>query len=191
MTDRMLPARRDPDAPAVLRRRAVVAGVVVRLCRAEDLPRLEWFGLYSHHREILVDAFARQTRGENMMLVADLNEFPVGQAWVDLVKRRADGIGYVWAVRVFPLLQRLGLGTLLMQAVEDLLCDRRLFIAEVGVEKDNPEARKLYQRLGYTPSGELQEEYSYTTPDGVYARHIVDQWILRKRLDVRPAEAGE
>lgn len=160
----------------------VVAEVRIRPCQQEDLELLEWFGLYRHHREIFLDAFARQLRGDNVMLVADLNDFPVGQAWVDLVKRQVEGVGYIWAVRVFPFLRGLGIGTRLMQAAEDVLRERGLGIAEVGVEKDNETAHGLYLRLGYQPHGNLVEEYTYTTSEGVPGHQVVDQWILRKRL---------
>jgi ribosomal protein S18 acetylase RimI-like enzyme len=173
---------------STFREGTVVVDVRVRPCRAADLTDLEWFGLYSHHREIFQSAFARHLRGENIMLVAEFNNFPVGQAWVDLVKRRAVGIGYIWAVRVFPLLRGLGIGTLLMAAAEQVVCQQGLRIAEVGVEKDNTDARRLYERLGYTLHGELREEYSYTTPDGVHGWHQVDQLILHKQLPV-PAAA--
>src|SRR5207302_8440273 len=76
------PMLRAVQAPLAIRRAAVVAEVLIRLCRAEDLPQLEWFGMYAHHREILRDAFARHMRGDNLMLVADLNDFPVAQAWL-------------------------------------------------------------------------------------------------------------
>lgn len=59
---------------------------------------------------------------------------------------------------------------------------RLAVVAEVGVEKDNEAAHRLYVRLGYEPHGDVLEEYAYTTPDGESARHVVDQWILRKRL---------
>jgi ribosomal protein S18 acetylase RimI-like enzyme len=173
--------------PAELRepsteRLAVVAEVMVRPCREEDLQTLEWFGLHSHHREIFVDTFARHLSGENIMLVADLNDFPVGQAWVDLIKRQSERVGYIWAVRVFPFLRGLGIGTYLMRSAEELLRVHGFNHAEVGVEKDNEAARRFYVRLGYLPHGELTEEYSYTTPEGVHAHHIVDQWIMRKSL---------
>jgi ribosomal protein S18 acetylase RimI-like enzyme len=69
-----------------------------------------------------------------------------------------------------------------MSSAETVIRERGLRIAEVGVEKDNPDARRLYERLGYTLQSELREQYSYTTPDGVHASHLVDQWILHKQL---------
>src|SRR4051812_19296174 len=58
--------------------------VSIRPCMREALPQLEWFGLYTPHREIIGEAFDRQGRGENLMLVAEVNGFPVGQVWIDL-----------------------------------------------------------------------------------------------------------
>jgi ribosomal protein S18 acetylase RimI-like enzyme len=171
-----------PDTHADLHRSAIVAEVVVRTCRAEDLPALEWFGQFTHHRQVFTEAFARHLRGENLMLVADLNGFPVGQAWIDLTKRRADSVGYVWAVRVFSILRNLGLGTALMATAENLLQERGFAIAEVGVEKDNAAARRLYERLGYRVVRGLVEEYQYTPPGGAPTVQQVEQWLMHKQL---------
>jgi ribosomal protein S18 acetylase RimI-like enzyme len=178
----------DTRMSATIDRTVVAADVAVRLCHDEDLRRLEWFGLYSHHRQIFDEAFARQLRDENIMLVADLHGFPIGQAWIDLTKRQAEAVGYIWAVRVFPFLRNMGIGTLLMRAAERVLSGRAISVAEVGVEQSNPQARRLYERLGYTMYTQLTEEYGYTTPEGVHTRQVVDQWILRKRLDGPPTD---
>jgi ribosomal protein S18 acetylase RimI-like enzyme len=154
--------------------------VLVRTCVAEDLPLLEWYGLFRDHREHFTEAFARHLAGDNVMLVADLRGFPVGQAWIDLVKHRADRVGYVWAVRVFPFLRGLGIGTQLIQAAECVLAERGYRGAELGVEKDNPDARRLYERLGYGLVGEERAEYAIANPDGAVATYAVEQWLLRK-----------
>ena len=171
------------DADVVLDRLVLPLTVSVRPCREEDLSNLEWFGCFTHHREIFRQAYERQLRGEVVMLIADLQGFPVGQAWLDLEKRRTESIGVLWAVRVLPFLRNLGIGSLLIRAAERLLHTRGMDGAELGVEKDNVEARRLYERLGYHLVGEVSEEYGYTTPDGISAHHVVDQWILRKDLD--------
>jgi ribosomal protein S18 acetylase RimI-like enzyme len=56
-------------------------------------------------------------------------------------------------------------------------------LAEVGVELDNPAARRLYERLGYQVAAQISEEYGYTTPEGVVTRQVVDQWLLRKPVE--------
>lgn len=157
--------------------------VRVRPCVAEDLPLLEWYGLFRDHRAVFREAFARHLAGENVMLVADLRGFPVGQVWIDLVKHRAERVGYVWAVRVFPFLQGLGIGTRLIHAAENVLAERGYRGAELGVEKDNPDARRLYERLGYALVGEDRGDYALTTPDRAMATHTIDHWLLRKSFD--------
>jgi ribosomal protein S18 acetylase RimI-like enzyme len=170
------------DARAVLARPVIVAEVEIRPCRAEDLPQLEWYGIFRDHRELFDRAFARHMLGENVMLVADLGLFPVGQAWVDLTKNRGDRSAYIWAVRVFPFLRGLGIGTRLLEASEAIALGHDCRWAEVGVEKDNPDARRLYERLGYTYARELTEQYQLHTPDGAPVTYTVDQWLLRKSL---------
>src|SRR5437868_4023084 len=66
------------------------ATVTIRPCVRDDLAKLEWFGLFTLHREIIHSAFERQERGENRMLVAELNSFPVGQVWIDLTTKQEE-----------------------------------------------------------------------------------------------------
>lgn len=163
-------------------RHALRLELVIRTCREEDLPRLEWFGMFTPHRELIRDAYDRQERGEVAMLVADVNGFPVGQVWVDFVRRAADSMGTIWALRVLPPLQGKGIGTRLLAAAERVIRARGREAAEIGVEKDNPGARRVYERAGYRVVREEYEEYEYTTPDGTRIRVPVDEWILRKSL---------
>ena len=97
---------------------SIALDLKIRQCAREDLPQLEWLGLYTEHRQLIEDAFRRQQAGEVMMLVADLDGFPVGQAWLDLSDRAAESVGVIWAVRVFPLLRNHGIGTRLMIAAK-------------------------------------------------------------------------
>lgn len=157
--------------------------VSVRLCTREDLPALEWYGLYTAHREIIAEAWRRQEQGDNLMLLAEANGAPAGQVWIDLARSRAARAGFLWAVRVVPWLEGLGIGSWLVGCAERLLRARGLAAAELGVEKKNAGARRLYQRLGYRPVGELQEEYGFTPPGGAPVRVAIDEWLLRKRID--------
>ena len=95
--------------------------VTIRLCRKDDLPALEWFGMFTDHREMILAAYDSQERGEALMLVAETQGFPVCQVWIDLTLERVDATGVLWAVRVFPTLQNRGIGTRLMVAAEDVL----------------------------------------------------------------------
>jgi ribosomal protein S18 acetylase RimI-like enzyme len=156
--------------------------VTIRGCTEEDLPKLEWFGLHHHSREIIRAAHGRTRAGEVVMLVADVGGFPVGQVWVDFEKKRPDSVGILWALRVIPCLHNLGIGTRLVRAAEEVVRARGYRTAELGVEKTNPAARRLYERLGYAVVGEEQDSWEYLTPDGAHAVEHSDEWILHRPL---------
>jgi ribosomal protein S18 acetylase RimI-like enzyme len=158
--------------------------VEIRPCTADDLPGLEWHGMFLPHRALIDAAYQRQARGEVLMLLAVANGFPVGQAWVDFAARPAEpGVAVIWAVRVYPFLRGGGIGARLLAAAERAVARRGCATAEIGVEKDNPRARRLYERLGYTPHRELLESFTYHDGRGNPVTEQVDQWMLRK--DVR------
>jgi ribosomal protein S18 acetylase RimI-like enzyme len=156
--------------------------VDIRLCVKDDLADLEWFGLFTEHREIFLREFERQERGENIMLIAEANTLPIGQVWIDLEKHREASAGFIWAVRVIPWLRNLGVGGRLMTAAEHVCRDRGLVYAELGVERENHEAKRFYERRGYRMIGSMQDEYSYTTPNGMPMTIPMDVWVLRKKL---------
>ncbi|MBW3623949.1 MAG: GNAT family N-acetyltransferase [Armatimonadetes bacterium] len=156
--------------------------VIIRVCRREDLPALEWYGLMTEYRGIIQETFEMQERGEAVMLVAEVNGFPAGQVWINLVLKKDEAMGALWAVRVFPFLQGRKVGSRLMEAAEQLLRNRGYRAVELGVEKDNPDARRFYERLGYRESGTAQGGFTYTTPDGEEITMPLDEWIMRKQL---------
>lgn len=161
-------------------------GVTIRPCRAADLPALEWYGLYWRHREIFREAFERQERGETTMLLAVANGFPVGQIFLDYDRAREESTAVYWAVRVYPFLQGLGLGSALIGAAEEQVRRRAIAWAELGVEIENADARRLYERLGYEVAGEMREECAYRTPSGARERMVLREWRMRKRIRSAP-----
>jgi ribosomal protein S18 acetylase RimI-like enzyme len=176
--------------------------VDIRLCVKDDLADLEWFGLFTDHREIFYKVFESQERGENLMLIAEANTRPIGQIWIDLIKRKAESAGFIWALRVIPWLQNLGIGGKLMTAAEQRCKEHGFAYAELGVEKENHAAKRFYERLGYRMIGSMVDEYSYTAPGGELITVPMDVWVLRKKLrnsnahgqhhprSQTPAEAG-
>lgn len=157
--------------------------VVIREAREDDLEGLEWFGMFTAHREIIRDAWRRHGAGENLMIVAEMNGHPVGQAWIDLARHGDERMGLLWAVRVIPFLQGLGIGARLLDAAEQALAARGFRWALIGVEKWNEDARRLYLRQGYAPWGELCESYTYTPPGADAPVQVrIDEWMLRKEL---------
>lgn len=97
---------------------------------------------------------------------------------------KADGVrsGYHFGLRVFGPFQRLGIGTALVARGEELLRERGFRRATIAVERENAEARELYERLGYAAIRERHRSWSYVDPDG-RTRHVeVDEVLLRKDL---------
>jgi CelD/BcsL family acetyltransferase involved in cellulose biosynthesis/ribosomal protein S18 acetylase RimI-like enzyme len=157
-----------PPSPRAIDSFELRLETVIRPCRREDLPALEWFGLFEHERTLIHRVFDQHQAGRAIMLVAEVNGVASGQVWIDL-SRKTDGIGFIWAARVFPTLQRKGLGTRLIQAAEEMLRQQDVHTAEITVRMQNAGARRLYERLGYR----LVDEQ--------------DELILRKALDPEPS----
>jgi ribosomal protein S18 acetylase RimI-like enzyme len=61
-------------------------------------------------------------------------------------------------IQLRPGFQRHGIGTAI---IEDLKAQAAAagIPLDLGVEKDNPDARKLYERLGFVRTGETDQEY--------------------------------
>lgn len=154
--------------------------VVIRPCREEDLPALEWFGLFASHRPLIRRVFEQHLRGEAVMLVAEVNGEASGQLWIDLQAGCDRRAAEIWAVRVLPCLHGQGIGARMMADAEALLRARGFQRVQLRVETDNPEARRLYEGLGYAFAGlvEAQDPPEHPEP----ARRT--QWILAKELRV-------
>jgi ribosomal protein S18 acetylase RimI-like enzyme len=160
----------------------VSLSILIRRCRRGDLRELEWWGLYSLDREVIESTFEAQSRGESIMLVAEANEVPVGQAWIDLTRLALDATGVIWAVRVFPCLQNQGLGTRLIEVCEELLHDRGFRRCELSVERDNARALRLYERLGYRKIPTRPGTEGEITSDPIPVCVPATQFLMRKQL---------
>ncbi len=157
--------------------------VTIRGFGNEDVRNLAWHGPLPDGGDAAARAFERQQRGEVVMLVAEANHLPVGQVWVDLARKREQQIGLLWSLGVLACLQNLGIGRWLIAAAEQVIRENGLAIAELGVEKANVAAQRLYERLGYRVVGETVEEWAYTAPDGSSKRVIFDEWVMQKQLN--------
>jgi GNAT superfamily N-acetyltransferase len=155
--------------------------VEFRLCAEEDLPALEWMGLHTTQREIIRATFDAQQRRDALMLLAISGGYPVGQVWLDFARAGGAKRPLLWAMRVFPPLQRRGIGAALMRRAEALAQSRGAAEIELGVEWDNHGARRFYDRLGYEPCGSSREEVKFMFEDRPMEM-TVDQQIMRKRL---------
>lgn len=167
--------------------------VVVRPIREDELEALEWDGMYTKYRRIYSQTYDDMLRGQRLMLVAADGRALVGQIFVQLSSseaRYANGYSraYLYSLRVRPEWQGQGLGTRLIRAAEAALRARGFTSAVIAAGKDNPGARRLYERLGYKAFAEDPGVWYFTDVNGT--RQVVEEpcWVMDKRLDKHSEE---
>lgn len=150
--------------------------VEIRLAEESQLDLLD--ALFSpdsnaryHHRR-----FAAQQSGEAVYLIAWHGDLPVGHFLLrwhgpsdDPTGRFPPDTACLEAGSTLPAYQRRGVGTRVIREAERLAREkgcRRIGLA-VG-SSDNPDARRLYERLGYRDwgQGEFVVQWDYETNDG-------------------------
>ncbi|GAB4571183.1 MAG: GNAT family N-acetyltransferase [Anaerolineae bacterium] len=171
----------------VLDRFVLQQTVSLQLARPEHLPLLEWFGQFEHYRALYAQTYQEQVQGRRLMVLALVNEFPVGQIFVHLIDvGRSEAFrryrGYLYALRVMEPFRRQGIGTRLILQAESLLRERGYRRAMIAVAKDNRPARRLYERLGYVVYGDDPGRWSFVDHTGRVNRVEEPSWLLQKTL---------
>jgi ribosomal protein S18 acetylase RimI-like enzyme len=165
-----------------------LARVQIRPIVEDDLPLLEWDGEYTHFRRVYEDAFNRFQRGLSVLWVADLPGVGViGQVFIQLICDRpelADGTNraYLYAFRVRPEFRSAGLGTRIMQVIFDDLRRRGFRILTLNVAKDNPRARKLYERNHFRIVAHEPGRWTFQDEKGAWQTVEEPAWRMERRL---------
>ena len=112
-------------------------------------------------RHWFADRLARHQRGGGVLLVAWLEDRPVGEVFLDCepakeaeVRRHLSGVPQLDHLEVPGPFQGRGIGTALIGAAEAAARQLGHERVALGVGLDNPEARRLYERLGYGDWGQ-------------------------------------
>ncbi len=164
--------------------------LTLRIATKKDLPALEWYGQYTHYRNLFRRAFREQRRGNRLMLLADCRDFPIGYIfirldcknknhWYERYKR-----AHLYSFRVMEMFQGQGIGTRLIREAETIATERGFYSTTIAVAKENAQARRLYERLGYLIIGENSGHWSYLDHKGRIRRIHEPCWLLQKTLDV-------
>ncbi len=162
--------------------------VKIRNLLQEDLPALEWDGEYTHFRRIYADAYTRANAGRSILWVADLQEVGIiGQVFIQLSADRpelADGKtrAYLYSFRIRPPYRSQGLGTRMLQVIENDLRSRGFRWISLNVAKDNPRARSLYERNGYRVVASEPGIWSYPDDQGDWQTVEEPAWRMEKFL---------
>ena len=165
-------------------RRMIQAGGVRQLAigdlRADEVAGLRWSGNPAHLRSVAA-ALDRAAQGlEDYLVVRAPAGQPVAKMRVDYTSE--DDTGVFSQLATMDQLQGLGIATMLIAAAEQRVRARGLAFAALGVEDDNPRARRLYERLGYQASGRRPASWEYQDDDGVLRLYETTLTMLRKRL---------
>lgn len=161
--------------------------VQLRLAVSEDLPKLEWYGQFVHYRALYARTYEDQVQGRRLMLLAVVNDFPVGQIFVhlsdaEMAPSYRQGRGYVYALRVMEPFRGRRIGTRLILHAEQLLREQGYRWVVIAVAKTNSGARALYERLGYVVFADDPGRWSYVDHQGKVQRVEEPSWMLQKRL---------
>jgi ribosomal protein S18 acetylase RimI-like enzyme len=162
--------------------------VIFRAAEQSDLPKLEWYGQYTHFRRVFQRAYEDQLAGRRLMLLADVNGWPIGQVFMQLeslddMLASSGRRGYLYSLRVMDAFQRQGLGTALIREAESILISRNYGSVSIAAAKDNPGARRLYERLGFRVFMEDSGRWQYIDHEG-HTRQVIEPcWVLEKQLD--------
>lgn len=155
--------------------------------RAEELPALEWDGVYTHYRPVFKETFDDTLIGRKVILVATQAEQIIGQIFIQLLSAElqfADGAnrGYLYSLRVRPEWRGQQIGTQLIAAAEADLRQRGFSTAVISAAKDNPAALRLYERLGYRIFTQDEGVWYFIDVNGQEQKSDEPCWILEKRL---------
>ena len=94
--------------------------------------------------------------------------------------RLSEDAGSIWMLAVHERFQSLGIGTQLIAALQQKIIDHGRPIARMLVEHDNPRARALYERLGYSERGPALDSWpvaggkTYVTACTIMERRLAE-----------------
>jgi len=162
--------------------------VSIRHLEKHDLSELEWEGEYTHFRRIYLAEYERALQGSSICWVADLRGTGIiGQVFVQLKCDRdelADGAtrAYLYAFRIRPVYRGFGLGTRMLEIIEDDLSRRGFHIITLNVARENLRASDLYSRLGYSVTADEPGIWTYPDDQGEWRTVVEPAWRMEKEL---------
>jgi ribosomal protein S18 acetylase RimI-like enzyme len=162
--------------------------IIIRKLQREDLPKLEWEGELIHFRRIYAQAYAQYRSGDAVLWVAeDPEQFIVAQVFIQLTSHRqelANGNqrAYLYGFRVRENYRSQGIGTRMLKIVEADLLKRGYTSITLNVGRDNPDARRLYERHGFHVVAPEPGRWSYLNHLGEKVEVNEPAWRMEKTL---------
>lgn len=151
--------------------------LTVRDMVADDLAVCGWAG------SGVPDGLKRSQRGEaDYMVVCPPSGIPIATGGVDYVE--SPGAGTLYQLHVHEMMRSAGVGTILIEGLEQRIRERGLSRAELGVDEQAPRPRPLYERLGYAAFGRKPGGWDQEEPDGSTSRYDTTIVLMHKSLQV-------
>lgn len=175
------------NAQLDISRLSIQLDVTIRKLHREDLRKLEWYGEFKHYRHLFLRSYQDQVKGNRLMLVADVNDFPVGRLFIQFYNPRSqvsDGQtrAYLYSFHVMEMFRGKSIGTRLIHSAESILLKKQFRYATIAVAKDNEGALRLYQGQNYHIYSENEGRWQYPDHRG-HIRYVHEPcWLLEKTL---------
>lgn len=160
----------------------------IRPVKKADLQALEWDGEYKKYRRMYADIFYSTLVGKTLMWVVEVEGGEIiGQAFVMLKSGELDAAdgkkrAYFFGFRVRDAWRNRGIGSCVMRFVEGDLFERGYQYITLNVAKDNADAIRLYQRLGYKIVGSHAGRWSFIDDQGIVQYVNEPSWRMIKRI---------
>lgn len=139
------------------------------------------WGWSDTHLAGTIESVKRAKRGEaDFVAVCPPSGIPVATGGVDFAK--PSGVATIWQLSVDAALRSCGIGTILVEALEERIRKRGQDLAELGVDDKQSRPRSLYERLGYVVTGSEQGAWDEGLADGTVRRYETTITVLRKQL---------
>lgn len=166
----------------------LLSRIKCRYATRKDLPSLEWDGELSHFKRLFEEAYQQVERGEAIIWIAELEDDGIiGQLFIHLRGQRqelADGEtrAYIYGFRVRTPFRNKGIGTYLLKRAEEDLLRRGYRMVTLNVARDNTDALRLYERLGYYVVAPDPGRWSYMDERGIIRNVHEPAWRMQKHL---------
>lgn len=164
-----------------------ISDVTIRHATEADLPALEWDGEYRKYRRVYQRAMEEARQGRRLLFVAEIGEEIVGQIFVQFSRHRSRksgrvSTGYLQSFRIKPPFRNHGIGTRLIRRAEEELMERGYKRAIIAVAQDNQDARRLYERNGYSIFRDDPGEWSFIDDQGMPQYVSEPAYLMEKEL---------
>ncbi len=146
--------------------------IEIRPITAAELPQMEWNGEFAHFRNTYAETYQRMVSKLALIWVAASPVSGViGQVCLQFELTRSELANgrthaYLFAFRIKPAFRNRGLGTRMLNVVEEDLVKRGFSFLTLNVAKANPEAQNFYKKNGFSVIASEPGNWSYIDQHG-------------------------